>query len=429
MCTNPVPISTSRHNFRQIVGCKGSLMVPCCHCADCVNEKINSIYQRAVLEYQHCIKVGGYVFWDTLTLNDDSLKYVDGKPYFPRRYLTLFLKRVRKFLYKLYGKDARLKFMAVAEYVSKGKKCRPHVHIIFFVYVPISPALFKSLINRSWHQYGFTDSIFHNNVLYSAAAIRYVIKYIEKWIEFVNLADEELNRDLRPFYQCSINMGIYDEYDFDGKLRIITKDGYQYQDPSCYYKTKLGREKVIEGYKPNGKPIYKKSDKGSYMYKVTDRGIYQRLNDLDTVIKNKVQQLDDCYRYLDIDDQCTVDDLMNGRSLHALAVYSVVYKGVRLSSLYDSPVRFQNYRQDYLAILTCQNEQVYADGSDLVVTPYSSTDVIRYLCDEDHPSFHDYDVVLSYLGKALHYYHESYHQKRLDEIRSRNSIKSILCQT
>lgn len=432
MCTKLVPITTVRPDFRQIVGGKATLVVPCGKCPECLSAKVKAIYQRCYLEYEHYLRNGDYAYWDTLTLNDDHLKFVDDVPYFPRKYITLALKRLRQYLNKLYpGLSQLVKFFLISENVSEGKHCRPHVHIIFYLPRSLNVIRFKHLLNQAWNRYGFTDSVYHTlpHVLNSPAAIKYVIKYIEKWVEYDSLDDDDENRLCKPFYQCSLNMGYYpEERDYTSYLRVLTHDGYEYQQPCLYYQRKTGVEMIRdpERLDKKGKPSPVLTENGSYTYKISDTGIYLKLKNFDTVIGQKVKQYYKLYSFLKSEYKEKVTDLMHCRSWEDLARYQTVYKGVRYSTLFDPPFKFKRILQDYCAILTCQNEQVYASPKDLALSPYCDTDVIRYLCDRDVPHCRGFDKVLDLLYGAKVDYCWSNHQRKLDKLHSFNRLKSCL---
>lgn len=400
------------------------LVVPCGKCPECLSAKVSAIYQRCYLEYLHYIKNGDYGYWDTLTLNDDNLKFVNGKAYFPRKFVTLALKRLRSYLNKIApGLSSLMKFFLISENVSEGHECRPHVHIIFFLPKNLNVMCFKQLLNQAWNRYGFTDSVYHTlpHVLTSPAAIKYVIKYIEKWVEYSSLEDDEENRLCKPFYQCSLNMGFYPEYDFTAPLRILTKDGYSYDQPCLYYQRKVGVEKCLD---EDNKP--KKTENGSYIYKISDTGIYYKLKNFNVLLNAKASQYCKFFQFLSPEFQEKVTDLMCDRSWIDLARYQTVYKGVRYSTLYDKPFKFQNTLQDYLAILTCQNEQIEASPHDFALSAYCDTDVIRYLCDCDVPGCRGFDKVIDLLYAARVDYCWTNHQRSLDKLHSINRLKQLL---
>lgn len=426
MCTNLIPISTCKPNYRQIVGGKGSLIVPCGRCPECLQAKQMALYQRCYMEYDYIKNHSGYVYWDTLTCNDDYIVNVDGKLVVPRRYFTLFMKRLRKALGSEYV--GQLKYFVIHENISKGEDCRGHLHVFFFCHGHfVSLHHLKALINKCW-KYGFTDSIYHTveHVLDSGAAIMYVTKYLEKWFEYDHFDDKEIDKQYRPFYQCSCNLGYHDDvYDYDSKLRVCTADGYTYQDPCQYYLRKISMSKVLsDKVDSKGKSIPAKTDKGSYLYKINDRGIFLKLRDFRLRVQDKSRSYEECYCCLDDSQKLRVDELMACRSWDDLAVYSIVYKGVRLSSLYDVPIKFQNVLQDYCAILTCQNEQLDAYGSDLLVTPYSPVDVITYICENSSPQFHDFDKVIDSLLAARSNVDFVKNHRQSDHLHSINRLKS-----
>lgn len=138
MCLCPIIIENKtyravldRHNPLSLGSIRDSssfqnLKVGCGHCVECQGLKQSYYSQRASLMARD-----HYVFFQTLTLNERSMKYLDingyRHRYFDIRYFQNYIKILRK--YDVFHAD--FKYFAVTEY--GGQSHRPHMHILYFV--------------------------------------------------------------------------------------------------------------------------------------------------------------------------------------------------------------------------------------------------------------------------------------------------------
>ena len=100
------------------------IYVPCGKCIECVQSVQSSFVQRAVVT-----SLDHYVFFATLTLNNDALSHIDicGEDfvYFDIALFQRFIKIFRKQF------DRSFAYAFFTEY--GGMKHRPHAHLLFFV--------------------------------------------------------------------------------------------------------------------------------------------------------------------------------------------------------------------------------------------------------------------------------------------------------
>lgn len=100
------------------------IYVPCGRCIECVQSSQSSFVQRAVVT-----SLDHYVFFATLTLNDDALSHIDicnkDFAYFDIALFQRFMKIFRNKFEREFG------YAFFTEY--GGMKHRPHAHLLFFV--------------------------------------------------------------------------------------------------------------------------------------------------------------------------------------------------------------------------------------------------------------------------------------------------------
>lgn len=165
--------------------------------------------QRLYFEYMYTLKVGGQVFFYTLTYNDDHIptynlgQNPDGTQkviycfnYDHIRYVTVG--SLEKTLKRYYGTRLRY-FCACESGEGKGKRGKgnnPHYHFIFFLqphtpdYKEITPVAFRSLVRKLWQgaeRIAFQKAKFGQckegdllGKVYNVSALKYVAKYVIK---------------------------------------------------------------------------------------------------------------------------------------------------------------------------------------------------------------------------------------------------------
>lgn len=107
---------------------KEYIQVPCGKCAECKQNYINSILQRAIVE-----SLFSYVYFVTLTYDNKHIPCltINGENFYFANYdhLQFCIKRFRNYFLGKFNRDFR--YLAVNEY--GDNKHRPHFHILFFV--------------------------------------------------------------------------------------------------------------------------------------------------------------------------------------------------------------------------------------------------------------------------------------------------------
>lgn len=363
MCTNTKtivnPIAVPKF------GTKAIFDVPCNSCKQCLDAKVRGYLLRNFLEYKAVTKRNGFAFFDTLTYNNDCIPQTHGLYHFDSVHVKNFMKRLRINLFRNFGvRKNAFKFWLVCEY--GGLKYRPHYHVLFYVYSDkINLSDFKGMINKSW-TYGFTDSIFktRKHVLTSCAAVRYLTKYLSKYREFDSfmndfgkkigfdfgtLSKEDLRR-FRPFLRQSVNLGYNEDIDLLSCdfVKVDNKDGYDLFCYSDYYKRKQLYEKVVQAYDVNGKPIYARTDSGSYIYKLSMKGLQYKTQHYNDIIANSVKKYQTLYSAASLDEKLKIDFLLDGRPLEYLAIFKSVFSYrlfdlTYLHLLYDTCIDFKDF--------------------------------------------------------------------------------------
>ena len=134
MCLNPIQI----YNRSEKISFRGQALlytVPCGKCSECKKQKSNEYTLRSYFEYKDTITKGGFVYFDTLTYNDQYLPKDYGISHFRRADIILFLKELRVYLSRAgYEVKDNIKYFITSEY--GGITHRPHYHVLFFITVP-----------------------------------------------------------------------------------------------------------------------------------------------------------------------------------------------------------------------------------------------------------------------------------------------------
>lgn len=217
------------------------MYVPCGKCAECIKQKQAEWRLRSSIEYDSCIKSGGFVYFDTATYRPADTPRFRGFPCFNRSHVQQFLKDMRKRIAKDKGIcNDGFKVFYVSEYGHKHKK--PHYHFIFFVHDNrITPGYLKSIIVDCW-KYGFTDlrNVVnpHVGIVRSLACCNYVAKYVTKPDDYVDelydsmrsdVSKEDFRKYFYPFHQQSLSFG---------KCLLTDKSQLEFfRDLKCYLNT------------------------------------------------------------------------------------------------------------------------------------------------------------------------------------------------
>lgn len=171
-------------------------------------------YYRIYQEWIHTIENGGYVFFDTLTYNDENLPHLSDFlddvpleldfPCFSRDDIRGFLTRLNSKLKYDYGvQSSDYHRFLVSEYgTDEDATHRPHYHILFFITFDVDPFEFAEVVRSCWNK-GFTDyvrlygnraNVFRSSSKRSQLAVsNYVAKYVQKSSLFQVELDKRLS--------------------------------------------------------------------------------------------------------------------------------------------------------------------------------------------------------------------------------------------
>lgn len=332
MCLNPKSI----YNRAAYIGNRSRIMldVPCGKCEECRSNKVLDYQLRCECAFFKAIDKGGFGFFDTLTYNDACLPHVGDIPCFSRDDINGFFKRLRGYFQHYYGtSEGMLDYFVVSEFGTEKK--RPHYHVLFFVYVPMSVWKFKSWLKKAW-TFGFLDPLskVRDHVLNSTAAVRYICKYVQKIQEWTyeyhdrmqeylsanNITDPtQINRFYRkvtPFQLTSNNIGLdwlVNHSNIDtAEVKITTPAGVHVVSYSTYYMHKVYYV------------LTKDDDK--YRYIINDLGINYKLNTLKDGIEKYAQKLLALTSSLDRDRLDRIEKILGNRTLYDVGVYYKVFK-------------------------------------------------------------------------------------------------------
>ena len=292
--------------------------VSCGKCPDCRWRKYNDYLIRCYFEYEKVRSKrseGAFALFETLTYREDKLPLFEGIPCFSSDDINKFIKRLKEHWRNKLGHSLALSYIIVSEH--GGKRGRPHYHPIFFVFEKIDFQEFLQSIYDCWGL-GKTDYIdtlgrkyllrAKSHVLVSVAAIRYILKYLFKYADFDSVFDSVLSklsdrydvdkatgmRDFflyhcRPFIRTSVGFGIplhpESVVSFDGRVRVPNGHGFDDLPAARYIIRKLCSEKVAvlddsgcPVLRPNGSPLWLKTENGSYVFRKSAFGIEYSLN-------------------------------------------------------------------------------------------------------------------------------------------------------
>ena len=184
MCLNPKKIRNPAKRLSMYGGQPLYFNVPCGNCADCKKKKRLEWRFRAYHHINNIINRGGYVYFDTLTYDEDHVPHlsdfisldsfvpslieqrngisvgIQDFTCFCHSHWKNFLKNLRRQLDYHYN-GCKFDYFLTSEYGTKeGFTHRPHYHILFFVHdsSKIHPLDFSKVIKKCW-DYGRTDGI------------------------------------------------------------------------------------------------------------------------------------------------------------------------------------------------------------------------------------------------------------------------------
>lgn len=324
MCLNPRQIINPKKRIRKSGGENYIINVPCGVCAECVESKRKEACMRTYYEWQDTIKSNGFVYFETLTYNNDEIPKLsdycnkierdskDDMTCFDKKHIQSYLSKLRTYIKRNNNEvKGNIKYFITSEYgstndyvdnkgkVRKGTK-RPHYHILFFIKLDIDPKSFVMLSNKIWGK-GRTDyntnkwkkHIFNrdNSTEIAKVAIsKYVSKYISKDYYYMNnindrikkiednnlLNEEEINKlkkQVKLFKSWSTKFGISGITEDINKecienftIRIPDKDKvWDTMKLPMYYRRKMHYDCIKVGNK------YKWIMKDEYIQKYVER--------------------------------------------------------------------------------------------------------------------------------------------------------------
>lgn len=231
MCYHPITIpNKSRH--LDLNSSAVQYTVPCGHCAQCRSDKIHNYQLRAYYEYQETLKHHGFVYFETLTYDEDHHPYItlpnpwtggnDAYKCFRPHDFTNFQKLLRKRLSDFgltpIGRNQLNRqvnntwsYLMTSEYGSDPTKThRAHYHVIYFVKSnKITPKEFRDLIEDLWtnyYKFGITDqknkADYTQGIKTDMQAISYICKYVTKpqnWYDHIYSVVESKRKALEEF--------------------------------------------------------------------------------------------------------------------------------------------------------------------------------------------------------------------------------------
>ncbi len=193
MCLSPIRIKNRSKHYTADGMQRRWLMVPCGHCAECIQLKRRQWYMRNYWHCKECYDNDGFVLFDTLTYDNEHLPHLsrflpllkgmkdeEGNSLdfscFDKRDLDNFMKRLRINLTRDgYDVKGNLDYFYSTEYGSddeyiddrnRGRKAtfRPHYHFLFYCRVPnLNPDKLAVSIYEAW-SCGRTDCMNENGL-------------------------------------------------------------------------------------------------------------------------------------------------------------------------------------------------------------------------------------------------------------------------
>lgn len=196
MCTCQLTLSTNKLPFDWRVD-KGFHTFRCGKCPECRAMMQKEWQARAVAEWMRVRRLGGCCYMYTLTYRNEDIPILNGEYTFSRRDVQLFLKRLRKSLYNLFGTYKLLKYVVTSEY--GGNTRRPHYHCLLYFDISLDYVTVRSLLDDAWRLGWVAPSRQNHGCVRNAAAVLYTMKYITKDQEFIRKSiDKHGNEFIHP---------------------------------------------------------------------------------------------------------------------------------------------------------------------------------------------------------------------------------------
>lgn len=367
MCLRPIKIKNPTETISRLGGQPLYINVPCGKCAQCMKKKRLEWHFRC---YQHAKSVtskGGYIYFDTLTYNEDNIphlsNYIDISNYdlvdftcFDNTHWKNFLKNLRRQLDYHYN-GCKFTYFLTSEYGTDPRYThRPHYHVLFFIEdrTKITPVEFSELVSKCWN-YGRTDGLPYQDTNYIMEhtygyedcdiatllkVCNYVSKYVTKDSSFQSVIDKrkeiiskyinddeklkELFRSIDMFSRVSKGFGL-------GYLSSLTPI-----EKNAIYKHGIVTMSDVEKVRLTLKlPQYYERKLFYKCLKDADKKVYWHLNQQG--IEYKMNRMIDSIHYLTQQYQTIlanhtyalplVNKILQNRTLEDFAIYNLFYNG------------------------------------------------------------------------------------------------------
>lgn len=455
MCYFPRNIYNPARKVYNHGGHQWFLSVPCGRCEECERLKSDEYYFRSWYESQYCIDNGGYVYFDTLTYNDESLPHCSDFtdlidkgsaldfPCFCPEHIRLFLVHLRVLLNRAgYNPKGCLKYFLTCEYGTDPLRThRPHYHVNFYVSDgSIPPLVLSDKVGYAW-KHGITDGVKYKGVsyvknhifgksfcdydafdaVYMRNVCNYVAKYVVKDSEFMEVVNSRFDFIRTKLMSCG-----HDKSSIKDVLRELSKRIFPFHRQSSFYGSEFLRYNNIEDIDkygvisiPDAKqnkrsiplPTYYKrklyydlvvAEDGTKHWQLNEKGIKHSVHYASKLIENNANRFLNWYNnlhtYLGKDGTACahqVDELLNGRSFSDFSAYLLFYRGRIVSSdIYDSVYK------DGVAGLPPLDEQIKIVYSVPTGTPFR----YHYCTSKDVMAFGSPVVSVNYLGSSIEGY-------------------------
>lgn len=193
--------------------------IKCGKCFECREQKRDEYIYRGQAESIYTFKNNGWIIFDTLTYNEENVprikdfvnEYKQDFRCFNNKHWTDYIKKLRIYIQRKYGKQHKIKPFACGEFGTSEKGThRPHYHVIWYYTcefgTPIKPTEFSVIAEMKWKM-GRTDGVTTNGIkkfeeqkvftehnAHNLNVLRYIAKYTEKDSSFQKEIDRRLNQ-------------------------------------------------------------------------------------------------------------------------------------------------------------------------------------------------------------------------------------------
>lgn len=389
MCYNPkVYPSNSEFINTATIGTRLYNTCNCGCCAECLKAKHLEYYLRTSAEYYNTINNGGFVYWETLTYNNECVPVLCSEYDLTTRHYTSVLKRgfdnytagkKNNFVdcnvltfnrddYRIFFKNLRsrlvkrghgyknIKYFFVSEYGDsiKGATLRPHYHCIFFVQNPnITPEILDTCIRSSW-KFGqrFDEKPISQKILDGLGACNYVAKYVNKPADYIKLIDRYCANHHLNDYDKKLIMPFHVQSNGYGEsLTSMDIKRFDIDPDKCYdLALKKGKCYIVDamGKRTFPLPLYNirklfymttKDSQGKLHWELNDLGVQYKKNlQLDSLQKqvnrfqkqidniNNLNALDKTDGISNINYKSLLYKMLDGRTAYDLAVYTKYFR-------------------------------------------------------------------------------------------------------